>query len=248
MRTQFHDDLDQLAARLQSMCLRDRAAVAAATNAVMAADVELAEEAIDICREIDTMRDSCEQAAVTLLALQAPVAGELRQVVTAIQLVGDLARMGALSEHIANIARRRHPAHAVPEPVQPLVARMGSAAIAMATSAAAVLGSRDPHDAAQLDGQDDIMDHLHRDLLAAILADDWTGGTAAAVDLTLLGRYYERFADHTVQVGRRTIFMATGEPPETRTPRARPANNPHPPAIDPVSAGSIGRAPASVDN
>jgi phosphate transport system protein len=148
--------------------------------------------------------------------VQAPVASELRRVVTAIQLVGDLARMGALSEHIANIARRRHPAYAVPESAQPIVARMGAAAIAIATSAVAVLRSGDPHDAAQLDDQDDTMDRLHHDLLAAVLGDDWTGGTTAAVDLTLLGRYYERFADHAVQVGRRTVFMATGESPDNR--------------------------------
>ncbi|WP_039804307.1 phosphate signaling complex protein PhoU [Nocardia araoensis] len=211
MRTRFHEDLDQLADRLQAMCLRDRNAIATATNALMSADLELSEQAIDTCREIETLREECEQAAVSLLALQAPVAGELRQVVAAIQLVGDLVRMATLAEHIANVARRRHPEHAVPETVRPLVARMGAAAIAMATSAAAVLGSRDLDDAAQLDGRDDTMDHLHQQLLAAILADDWNGGTTAAVDLTLLGRYYERFADHAVQVGRRTIFMATGQ-------------------------------------
>lgn len=216
MRTRFHENLDQLTAQLRAMCLRDRTAIATATNALLGADLELAEQAIDICREIDTMRDDCEHAAMTLLALQAPVASELRRVVTVIQLVGDLLRMGALSEHIANIARRRHPAYAVPESAQPIVARMGAAAIAIATSAVAVLRSGDPHDAAQLDDQDDTMDRLHRDLLAAVLGDDWTGGTTAAVDLTLLGRYYERFADHAVQVGRRTVFMATGESPDNR--------------------------------
>jgi phosphate transport system protein len=216
MRTRYHENLDQLTAQLQAMCRRDRTAIATATNALLGADLELAEQAIDICHEINTMRDGCEHAAMTLLALQAPVASELRQVVTAIQLVGDLLRMGALSEHIANIARRRHPAYAVPESAQPIVARMGAAAIAIATSAVAVLRSGDPHDAAQLDDQDDTMDRLHHDLLAAVLGDDWTGGMTAAVDLTLLGRYYERFADHAVQVGRRTVFMATGESPDNR--------------------------------
>jgi phosphate transport system protein len=219
MRTRFHESLDQLAAQLQAMCLRDRAAVAAATQALLTADLDLAEQAIDICREIDSLRDNCEQAAVRLLALEAPVASELRQVVAAIQLVGDLTRMGALAEHIANVARRRHPAHAVPESVRPTLARMGAAAIAMATSAAAILTSRDPDDAAQLDSQDDAMDHLHHTLLTTVLADDWAAGTAAAVDLTLLGRYYERFADHIVQVGRRTIFMATGTFPDNWPPQ-----------------------------
>src|ERR1700730_17079233 len=98
MRTRFHESLDQLAAQLQAMCLRDRAAVAAATQALLTADLDLAEQDIDICREIDSWRDNCEQAAVRLLALEAPVASELRQVVAAIQLVGDLTRMGALAE------------------------------------------------------------------------------------------------------------------------------------------------------
>ncbi|MEU4341888.1 phosphate signaling complex protein PhoU [Nocardia sp. NPDC023852] len=213
MRTRFHESLDDLAAQLHAMCVRDRAAIAAATNALLTADVTQAEQAIDICREIDTMRDGCEHTAVTLLALQAPVASELRQVVTAIQLVGDLTRMGALADHIAEIARRRHPDHAVPELVRPIVARMGAAAIAMATTAAAVLKSRDPGDAAALDGQDDTMDRLHHAVLTSILAEDWDAGTTAAVDLALLGRYYERFADHTVQVGRRTLFLATGTHP-----------------------------------
>ncbi|MGK8512725.1 phosphate signaling complex protein PhoU [Nocardia asiatica] len=218
MRTRFHENLDQLADRLQAMCLRNRDAIAAATNALLGADLELSEQAIDICHEIDAMREDCEHTAVSLLALEAPVAGELRRVVTAIQLVGDLVRMATLAEHIANVARRRHPEHAVPEAVRPLVSSMGAAATAMATSAATVLASGDAYDAAQLDGQDDTMDLLHQRLLAAILADDWTGGTPAAVDLTLLGRYYERFADHAVEVGRRTVFMATGHSPDDWPP------------------------------
>ncbi|WP_405163670.1 phosphate signaling complex protein PhoU [Nocardia sp. NBC_01499] len=214
MRTQFHDSLDQLAAQLQVLCRCARSVLEAATSALLDADLAKAEHAIDICRDIDTQRDDCEAAAVSLLALQSPVAGELRQVVTAIQVVGDLARMGTLAEHIANVARRRHPEHAVPESVRPIVARMGAAAIAMATSADEILCSLDPHDAAGLDDQDDIIDRLHHDLLTAVLADDWAEGTTAAVDLTLVGRYYERFADHAVQVGRRTVFMATGQTPD----------------------------------
>ncbi|MFI5783832.1 phosphate signaling complex PhoU family protein [Nocardia sp. NPDC051570] len=214
MRTHYRHSLDHLADQLQVMCLSDRAAIATATDALLRADLELAEHAIDRCRQIDTTREDCERAAVRLLALQAPVAGELRQVVTALHVVGDLARMAALTEHIANIARRRHPAHAVPDTLAPLVSRMGEAAVAIATNAADVLGSRDPHDAARLDGQDDTMDRLHHNLLTAVLADDFTGPTTTVVDLTLLGRYYERFADHAVLVGRRTFFIATGEYPD----------------------------------
>ncbi|MEU4813080.1 phosphate signaling complex protein PhoU [Nocardia fluminea] len=214
MRTRFHEDLEQLANQLHTMCLRDRAAIAAATNGLLGADLEQCERAVDICQELDGLRDQCEHTAVALLALQSPVAGELRKVVTAIQLVANLHRMGALTEHIADIARRRHPEPAVPESMRPIVARMGAAAVAMATGAAAVLASGDPDDAAQFEARDDTMDGLHRELLTAVLADDERSSKAVVVDVTLLGRYYERFADHTVEVGRRTIFMATGCTPE----------------------------------
>lgn len=210
MRTRFHEDLEQLADQLHTMCLRDRAAIAAATGGLLNADLEQCERAIEICQELDALRDHCEHTAVALLALQSPVAGELRKVVTAIQLVANLHRMGALTDHIADIARRRHPEHAVPESMRPIVARMGAAAVAMATAAAAVLASGDPDDAAQFEARDDTMDRLHRELLTAVITDDEYSDKAAIVDVTLLGRYYERFADHTVEVGRRTIFMATG--------------------------------------
>ncbi|MBF6470085.1 hypothetical protein IU427_33770 [Nocardia beijingensis] len=125
-------------------CLRDRRAIAAATHALLDTDLQHAEHALDLCADIAGVGQDYEHAAARLLALQAPVAGELRQVVTAVQIHGDLTRMGVLAEHIAEIARRRHPEPAVPDSVRPILARMGSAAIAAATNAAAVLATRDP--------------------------------------------------------------------------------------------------------
>ena len=214
MRTQYHENLRQLAELLHAMCLQDRTAVEAATNAVVGADIEQAEAAIDIASQVEIMQQQAEQEAMRLLALQSPVASELRQVVSAIQLIGNLQRMGALAGHIATSARRRHPDPVVMESVRPLVSRMGSAAAAVATSAAEVLKSGDPTAAADLDAQDDTMDHLHEQLLGTVLDPDWNFGITAAVDLTLLGRYYERFADNAVEVGRRMIFLATGETAE----------------------------------
>jgi phosphate transport system protein len=217
MRTRYHAHLEQLASQLRVMCARNRDAVAMATGALLDADLELAERAIDYCARTAGMREDLEGAAITLLALQAPVAGELRRVVTAVQLVDDLTRMSVLCEHIARTARRRHPACAVPASVRDVVARMGDSAVGIAEAAVGVLTTADPVDAAGLDARDDRMDALHRDLLGAILAEGWDGGTPAAVDVTLLGRYYERFADHAVQVGRRILYVATGSaaPPST---------------------------------
>ncbi|MBH0777720.1 phosphate signaling complex PhoU family protein [Nocardia bovistercoris] len=214
MRTEYHEELAHLAELLHRMCVRDRAVIANATNTVITGDVEQAQNAIDIGGEVERMVAEAEGEALRLLALQAPVARELRQVVTGIQLTAALHRMGILGTHIATAARRRHPGLVVPEPVRPLVARMGAAAVAIATSAATVLVTPDPESAAMLDGQDDLMDRLHEELLTTVLDPGWGHGVTAAVDLTLVGRYYERFADNAVEVGRRTIFLATGETAE----------------------------------
>ncbi|MQY21769.1 phosphate signaling complex PhoU family protein [Nocardia macrotermitis] len=218
MRSDYHDNLRQLAQLQHQICLQDRTAIADATQALVTADIELAEAAIDSAARVDTMTQQAEQESIRLLTLQAPVASELRQVVTAIQLIGNLQRMGALAGHVAVSARRRHPDFVVADPVRPLITRMGAAAVAIATSAAEVLESGNPDSAAALDAQDDAMDRLHEELLGLVLNPDWGYGVTAAVDLTLLGRYYERFADNAVEVGRRTIFLATGETAETWTP------------------------------
>ncbi|WP_327151163.1 phosphate signaling complex protein PhoU [Nocardia sp. NBC_01329] len=210
MRTRFHEELEQLTGMLEQMCLRDETAIAAATRALLHSDIEEAEQAIDLCAHVEAMGRDAEESAVMLLALQAPVASELRRVVTALQLSANLARMGGLCAHIAGLVRRRHPDPVMPDPLRDTVARMGASAVSMAGSAARVLATGDAEAAAALEGHDDVMDQLHRDLLNYLLGSEYTGGTTTAVDLALLGRYYERFADHTVEVGRRTLFMTTG--------------------------------------
>ncbi len=217
-RTRYQENLRQLAGLLQEMCLRDRTVVATATNALLTGDLEQSQIAIDIGGEVEALARDTEAEAMRLLALQSPVAQELRQVMTALQLTGNLQRMAVLATHIATAARRRHPEPTVPEPIQPLIARMGTAAVSIATSAAAALESPDPETAGLLDGQDDVMDGLHEELLATVLGPAWDHGITAAVDLTLIGRYYERFADNAVEVGRRTIFLATGETADEWTP------------------------------
>lgn len=138
------------------------------------------------------------------------MASDLRAVVGSIQIVADVDRMGALALHVAKIARRRHPRHAVPEEVNSYFAEMGRVAVELGNSAREVLRSQDPREAARIDEEDDAMDELHQRLFGVLMDRQWRHGTAAAVDVTLLGRFYERFADHTVEVARRVIFQATG--------------------------------------
>jgi phosphate transport system protein len=129
------------------------------------------------------------------------------------QNVADAERMGGLARHVAEIARRRHPDRALPEQVNGYFAEMGRIAVDLGNSAKHVVLSRDPERAAQINRDDDAMDHLHDQLYILLREEDWAHGVASAVDVTLLGRFYERFADHAVEIGQRVIFQATGETP-----------------------------------
>jgi phosphate transport system protein len=165
--------------------------------------------------QIVAKRARAEKDAFALLVLQQPVAGELRDIVSSIQIMADAERMGALAVHVAKIARMRHPQHALPEDVHGCFAEMGAVAVAMGDSARQVLVASDPQKAARLRDEDEAMDNLDRQLFTVLLDRGWKHGVPAAVDAALLGRFYERFADHAVEVGRRVVFRVTGAlPPE----------------------------------
>jgi phosphate transport system protein len=210
MRTAFHEQLEALTVAIADMCGAAGQAMQDATQALLGADAALAERAIGGHDEMMLNSVRAEQHAFTLLALQAPVATDLRVVVASLRNVFDADRMGALALHVAKIVRRRHPAHAIPEDVNSTFAEMGRIAVDLGDAAKAVVLSGDPCTAAQLARDDDAMDDLHRQLFGLLLDPEWKYGVAAAVDVTLLGRYYERFADHAVEIGRRVIFQATG--------------------------------------
>jgi phosphate transport system protein len=182
-----------------------------ATQALLQADLAMAEQLISDHDELVRMQTRAGEAAFALLALQAPVAGDLRLVFGSFQNVAHAERMGALALHVAKIARRRHPNPALPEEVKGYFAEMGRIAVDLGNSAKDVVLSRDPKKAAQISKKDDAMDQLHQQLFSVLMDKEWKHGVAAAVDVTLLGRFYERFADHAVEIGRRVIFQATGE-------------------------------------
>lgn len=217
MRTAYHEQLSDLAEQLGTMCGLAGIAMERATQALLQADLVVAEQVITDHEKIASMSARAEESAFVLLALQAPVAGDLRAIVSSIQMVADIDRMGALALHVAKIARRRHPQHALPEEVNGYFAEMGRVAVDLGNSAQGVLLSRDPEKAARIREEDDAMDDLHRHLFSVLMDKEWRHGVAAAVDVTLLGRFYERFADHAVEVARRVIFQATGKFPDENT-------------------------------
>jgi phosphate transport system protein len=211
MRTAYHEKLTELTDWLGEMCGLAGVAMERATQALLEADIVLAEQVFTEHDKIATLGALTEESAFALLALQKPVGGDLRSTVGAVQVVADIDRMGRLATHVARIARRRHPEHALPEEVKGYFAEMGRLAVKLSNSAQEVLVSCDPRRAARIREEDDAMDDLHRYLFTVLMDRGWKHGTVPAVDVALLGRFYERFADHAVEIARRVIFQATGE-------------------------------------
>jgi phosphate transport system protein len=211
VRNAFHQQLDDLIVGIAEMCGSAGNAMESATQALLQADLLLAEQVITDHEAILQHARKTEEQALTVLALQAPVAGDLRAVVSALKNIADVERMAALALHVAKITRRRHPQKVLPEEVNGYFTEMGRIAVDMGSNVKQVVLSMDTHRAEQLADDDDDMDNLHRHLFSVLMDREWKHGVAPAVDVTLLGRYYERFADHAVEIGRRVIFSATGE-------------------------------------
>jgi phosphate transport system protein len=220
MRDAFHEDLDKITDQLVEMTRLAGSAVSRATTALLDADVHLAESVIAADDQLDTIRAELDALSIDLLARQQPVATDLRIVVTSMRMSSDLERMGDLARHIAKVARLRYPESAVPAPLSAHVLQMGQVAERIVAKAGSVIASKDTGLAISLEKDDDAMDELHRQLFDAILQDTSDLPRTTLVDLTLLGRYYERFADHAVSVAQRVVFLVTGafhgelDPPE----------------------------------
>lgn len=214
MRETYQDDLDQVGNQLVEMTNLAGSALTRATTALLNADIKMAERVIDEDAQIDQLSADVEQQAFDLLARQQPVATDLRIVVTALQMALDLERMGDLAAHIAKIARMRYPNQTLPEPVRPVIEQMAKHAAKNVAKAGTTIGTRDAERAGELETDDDNVDTLHRELLQMLLDPSWAYGVGTAVDLTLLGRYYERFSDHAVTLAHRVIYVVTGIPVE----------------------------------
>jgi phosphate transport system protein len=174
------------------------------TNASVAlhqADLKAAELVISEADEIKVRCEDADERCRNLLILRS-VTTDLHMVVAAMHAVKDLHRMCNLAQHIAEIARLKHPIEPIPADVRPVSLRMGVLASSLAENAAAAIESRDPISAARLAQIDDEVDALRRQIFQVLLSDDWSHGVEPAVDAALIGRYYERFADHAVAIAR----------------------------------------------
>jgi phosphate transport system protein len=213
VRNQYQQQLSQVLTELVEMTGDVRAGLRQATRALLDADAAAAESVITGDLEIDAARERIEEESFEILARQQPVAGDLRMLVASLRMVTDLERMGDLAVHVAKVARLRYPTRAVPPVLVPTIEAMARTADEMIASAAEIVATHDVRAAAELESADDAMDDLRRSMFRILLDDDWSAGVEPAVDLALLGRYYERIGDHAVSMARRIVFLVTGQHP-----------------------------------
>jgi len=213
MRQHYHEQLEEVSRYLVEMSRLVETAMERATRALLNADLQLAESVISDDEAINALAQRVEDECVSIIALQQPVASELRAIVGALRMCATLERMGDLAAHIAKQARLRHPGMSIPTELRATFSMMGAIATSVVQKVAGVLDTRNLELAAGVALADDEMDRLHRELFTTVLSSSWTHGVEAAIDVTLLSRFYERFADHGVSIARRIAYIVTGELP-----------------------------------
>lgn len=209
MRDAYHEELDAIVSDLAELTNKVSNAMARATTALLDADLSLAETVIAGDSEIDAVYHDIEERALLLLARQQPVASDLRLIVTSLRMVADIERAGDLALHVAKVARRRYPVSAVPRQLRSTILEMGQVAQRLMTKCGDVISRQNVELANELEHDDDTMDDLHRRIFGLILEHQLDLETA--IDITLVGRYYERFGDHAVSIARRVVYLVTGE-------------------------------------
>jgi phosphate transport system protein len=213
VRNAYLDQLDSVRDDLLTLTRLVGNAAGRATTALLEGDREVAEQVILGDAHIDLLREQIEERSFELLSLQNPVARDLRMLVASLHMVGELERMGDLAVHVAKVARLRVPDRAIPADLAPLFARMGALCEVMVGKVEDIIADPRPDAARELEAVDEEMDRLRAQTFRILLGPDWAHGVEPAVDIALLGRYYERIADHAVSVARRVVFLATGEQP-----------------------------------
>lgn len=211
MRDQFHDDLEEIGQTLVQLTRLVKLAMSQASTALLTADLSVAEKVIKEDDVIDNIQHELDAKTIGLMARQQPVASDLRTLVTSLRMSADLERMGDLANHIAKQARMRYPNSAVPPELSLTIQEMGNVCGQIVDKVTLVLQNRDAQRALEIEKDDDAMDILHRKIISTLLDSKWPHGVETAIDMTLLGRYYERYADHAVSIARRVYFLVTGE-------------------------------------
>lgn len=214
-RKAFHEQLDEIAKDVVRLGALASEAIQAGTDAFLDADLEIAERLVADDRHLDDLTHSIERRTYLALAQQQPMAIDLRMLVTVLRIIHEIERTGDLMVNVAKAARRLYPYELEPK-LRGIIHQMREQAIAQLRVAVEAFAERDAARAAALNDMDDAMDDLQRDLFRAIFSShvEDESGLQRAVQIALVGRYFERIADHAVNTGERVAFMVTGQNPE----------------------------------
>ncbi|MEL4182172.1 PhoU family transcriptional regulator [Corynebacterium bovis] len=213
MRSAYNDNIGGLARDLTVMSDYVRTMMRSAGHSLLDRDLSAAEGVVSSIDSVEDLRATCEARAFELLALEAPVARDLRQVVSGFHIVEDLARMAALAVHVAKTTRRRHPDAVVPEALAPYFREFVRLSDANSGKLHEILATYEPERAMELALDDDAVDDIQHHIMQLTTARDCPHGVTAAVDVVLLSRYFERYNDHAVNIGTRVVYLATGMQP-----------------------------------
>ena len=212
MRISYQEQLEEVTSELVQMTSLVGSAMNRATQALLDADLKLAESVIDGDETVDAMAAAIDEKCYDIAALQQPVATDLRIVMSGMRMSMSVERMGDLAAHVAKQTRLRYPNSSIPQELRATFAQMGGLAEAIVSQAGALIASMDVSVAGPIRDYDDQMDSLHRELFHIVLSPNWPHGVEKAIDVTLLSRFYERFADHAVTITKRVVHIVTGEP------------------------------------
>lgn len=211
MREVFQQELQDVQERLTRIAGLVESAISRATQAFSESDVTLAEDVIADDAKIDEAAQELDEVAIDILARQAPVARDLRVVVTALRVSSSLERMGDMAEHIAQLTRQRFPEKVVPKGLRSTFKEMGAHDVSMARKLTRLLATEDIALSAEIRDEDDAVDELHASVFDFVLGETYKGNPVITVDATLASRYHERFADHAVSIAKKVEYLATGD-------------------------------------
>lgn len=211
MRNVFQQELSEVQARLVILANEAKKIMEKASQAFLTSDVSLADEALALTDANEARALDLDELVIKVLATQSPVARDLRIMVSALRMSASVERMGSLASHIAAIARYRYPGSAIPDSLRSTFEEMARIDIELAGKAANLLENTDLDLAREIQARDEAVDILHRRVFEVVLAPDWKENAMFTVDVTLASRYFERFADHVVDISAKVSFLQTGD-------------------------------------
>ncbi|MFJ3959046.1 phosphate signaling complex protein PhoU [Arthrobacter sp. NPDC090010] len=211
MRKVFQDELAQVGEELVEISKLVASAIENASTAFESADVDLAQDVIAADARIDFLQNALDERAIDILALQGPVASDLRMIVSSLRMSASLERMGDLARHIAQLTRLRYPSQVIPAPLADTFRKFAELDVQIARKVAELLESRDLNVAREIVKLNLEVDELHAGVFKTVASGEWAESASTSVDVALASRYFERFADHGVSVARKVSYLVNGE-------------------------------------